>query len=110
MKKLLSLLVLGALAAIGHAVTVEKTAILNVYYPEYSKIDLVCGLMPKAIVKRLVETGQRNVLENVLETSATFATYFHVDARTIRRGMSTLQVKGIIRCDGPDKDGRWIIL
>ena len=90
MKKLLSLLVLGALAAIGHAVTVEKTANLNVYYPEYSKIDLVCGLMPKAIVKRLVETGQRNVLENVLETSATLAVYFHVDARTIRRDMSTL--------------------
>ena len=29
MKKLLSLLVLGALAAIGHAVTVEKTANLK---------------------------------------------------------------------------------
>ena len=51
MKKLLSLLVLGALAAIGHAVTVEKTANLNVYYPEYSKIDLVCGQMPKATQK-----------------------------------------------------------
>ena len=35
-------------------------------------------------------SGQRNVLENVLETSATLAVYFHVDARTIRRDMSTL--------------------
>lgn len=29
------------------AVTVEMTANLNVYYPEYTKIDLVCGQMPK---------------------------------------------------------------
>jgi len=32
----------------GYAVTVETTANLNVYYPEYTKIDLVCGQMPKA--------------------------------------------------------------
>ena len=63
-----------------------------------------------AIVERLVETGQRNVLENVLETSATLAAYFHVDARTIRRDMSVLQTKGVIRRDGPDKGGRWIIV
>lgn len=55
-------------------------------------------------------SGQRNVLENVLETSPALATYFHVDVRTIRRDMSTLQAKGIIRCDGPDKGGRWIVL
>lgn len=48
MKKLLSIVVLGALSVTGHAVTVEKTANLNVYYPEYIKIDLVCGQMPKA--------------------------------------------------------------
>lgn len=29
------------------AVTVETTENLNVYYPAYSKIDLVCGEMPK---------------------------------------------------------------
>ena len=51
MKRLLSIVVLGALAAIGHAVTVEKTANLNVYYPEYTRIDLVCGQMPKAAQK-----------------------------------------------------------
>ena len=55
-------------------------------------------------------SGQRNVLEDVLETSATLAVYFHVDARTIRRDMSTLQTKGIIRRDGPDNGGRWIVL
>ena len=51
MKKLLSIVVLGALAAIGHAVTVEETANLNVYYPEYTRIDLVCGQIPKASQK-----------------------------------------------------------
>ena len=51
MKQLLSIVVLSALAAIGHAVTVEKTTNLNVYNPEYSKIDLVCGQMPKAVQK-----------------------------------------------------------
>ena len=30
---------------------VETTENLNVYYPEYSRIDLVCGQMPKAAQK-----------------------------------------------------------
>ena len=33
------------------AVTVETTVNLNVYYPEYTKIDLICGQMPKASQK-----------------------------------------------------------
>ena len=33
------------------AVTVETTTNLNVYYPEYTKIDLVCGQMPKTSQK-----------------------------------------------------------
>ena len=33
------------------AVTVETIKDLNVYYPEYSRIDLVCGQMPKAADK-----------------------------------------------------------
>ena len=33
------------------AVTVETTTNLNVYYPEYTKIDLICGQMPKASQK-----------------------------------------------------------
>lgn len=89
---------------------------LSIELPEGLSIrlpkELLNGLSErqKAIVKRLVETGQRNVLENVLETSTTLAAYFHVDARTIRRDMSTLQNKGILRHDGPDKGGRWIIV
>lgn len=34
-----------------HAVTVDKTDNLNIYYPDYSRIDLVCGKMPKAAEK-----------------------------------------------------------
>ncbi len=35
----------------GQAVTIEATANLNVYYPEFTRIDLVCGQMPKAAQK-----------------------------------------------------------
>ena len=35
----------------GFATNVETTDNLNVYYPEYSKIDLMCGQMPKAAQK-----------------------------------------------------------
>ena len=38
MNKLLSIIVLGALAAIGHAVTVEKTANLNVYLQKIKRM------------------------------------------------------------------------
>ena len=44
-----------------------------------------------------------SVLENVLETSASLAWHFKVDARTIRLDLSFLQTKGYIRHDGPDK-------
>ena len=59
----------------------------------------------KNIFNRLIETGQMNVLENVLDTSASLATHFKVDARTIRRDLSVLQTEGFIRHDGPDKGG-----
>ena len=49
------------------------------------------------------------VLENVLETSASLATHFKVDARTIRRDLSVLQTKGFIRQNGPDKGGLWVV-
>ena len=88
----------------------------------------------KGIVSRLFETGQKivldnvlndalenvlkdvpkdvlgNALENVLETSASLAAYFKVNERTIRRDLSTLQAKRIICHIEPDKGGRWIIL
>ena len=48
MKKLYSIMVMILLQIKCFAVTVETTENLNVYYPEYSRIDLVCGQMPKA--------------------------------------------------------------
>lgn len=68
----------------------------------------------KNILNHLIETGQRNVLENilvnVLETSASLATHFKVDARTIHRDLSVLQTKGFIRHDESDKGGRWVVI
>lgn len=64
----------------------------------------------KIIFGRLIETGQINVLDNVLETSASLATHFKVDARTIRCDLSVLQTKGFILHDGPDKGGRWVVV
>ena len=64
----------------------------------------------KNIFNRLIETGQMNVLENVLETSASLATHFKVGARTIRRDLSVLQTKGFILHDGLDKGGRWVVV
>ena len=64
----------------------------------------------KIIFGRLIETEQINVLDNVLETSASLATHFKVDARTIRRDLSVLQTKGFILHDGPDKGGRWVVV
>jgi hypothetical protein len=40
-----------AFTFMGQAVTVETTANLKVYYPEYTGIDLVCGQMPNATDK-----------------------------------------------------------
>ena len=50
-KKSLFIVIMLLLVLKGNAVTVETTANLNVYYPEYSKIDLVCGQMPKTAQK-----------------------------------------------------------
>lgn len=48
MKKVISLITLALLQIGCFAVNVETTTNLNVYYPDYTKIDLVFGLMPKA--------------------------------------------------------------
>ena len=47
--------------------------------------ELLRGLSErqKAIVKRLVETGQRNVLENVLETSRNQGNSYKVAEKTL---------------------------
>ena len=51
MKKFLFIVALFVQQIDVIAVTVERTVNLNVYYPEYTKIDLVCGQMPKAAQK-----------------------------------------------------------
>lgn len=51
-----------------------------------------------------------NAIENVLETSASLATHFKVDTRTIRRNLSVLQTKDFIRHDESDKGGRRVVI
>ena len=51
MKKTLFLAFILFLQVSGYAVTVKTPANINVYYPEYSRIDLVCDQMPKAAQK-----------------------------------------------------------
>ena len=51
MKKFLFIVALFVQQIDVLAVTVERTVNLNVYYPEYTKIDLVCEQMPKAAQK-----------------------------------------------------------
>ena len=51
MKKIVIIMAIMALTYDSFAVTIETTTNLNVYYPEYTKIDLVCGKMPKATQK-----------------------------------------------------------
>ncbi len=51
MKKTLFLAFILFLQVSGYAVTVKTSANINVYYPEYSRIDLVCDQMPKAAQK-----------------------------------------------------------
>ena len=50
-KKSYFIVILLLLVLKCYAVKVETTANLYVYYPEYSRIDLVCGQMPKAAQK-----------------------------------------------------------
>ena len=51
MKRIFFFVCILAIAVKGYAVIVENTVNLNVYYPEFSKIDLVCEKMPKAAQK-----------------------------------------------------------
>jgi len=51
MKKVITLIALALLRIGCFAVNVETTVNLNVYYPEYTKIDLICGQMPKTSEK-----------------------------------------------------------
>ena len=51
MRRLFVIVVLLAVWFEGYAVKVESTTNLKVYYPEYTRIDLVCEEMPKAAQK-----------------------------------------------------------
>jgi len=62
------------------------------------------------VLKLLTVTAERNVLENVLENSASLGARLMVSERTIRRDLSKLQELGYIRHVGPDKGGRWQVL
>jgi len=53
MKKIIYLVTFLFLQLNSYAVTVETTANLKVYYPEYSRIDLVCGKMPATTQKEV---------------------------------------------------------
>ena len=88
---------------------IEKSPIVDLQNVLEEKIKQLTERQ-KNIFNRLIGTGKMNVLENVLETSASLATHFKVDARTIRRDLSVLQTKGFIRHDGPDRGGRWVVI
>ncbi len=45
---------------------VEKTPNHNVYYPEYTKIDLVCGQMPKTTQKDVEFCCEAALFQNIL--------------------------------------------
>ena len=102
------------LLAASEAVSSRESAVSDVLQNMRKEVLEELTERQRLLIKRMVETGQwnalENVLENVLETSASLAAYFGVDARTIRRDLSALQAKEAIRHDGPDKGGRWIIL
>ncbi|MBR6063917.1 MAG: DeoR family transcriptional regulator [Bacteroidales bacterium] len=80
--------------------------------PENIPAEIIAELFERQlhVIGRLLETGERNVLENVLETSGTLAAFFNVNERTIRRDLNVLQSKGIIRHVGPDKCGHWEVI
>ena len=50
-RKLYLIVSLALLSVACYAVTVETTTNLNIYYPDYSRIDLVCGKMPEVVDK-----------------------------------------------------------
>lgn len=64
----------------------------------------------RLIIRRLIETGTADVTVNVTENASTLAKKFAVTERTIKRDLTALQSLGIIRHDGPDKGGKWIVL
>ncbi len=92
----------------GVQVTFQRKNVANNSGQTSSIVDLQNALEEKTkqlterqknIFNRLIETGQvnvlDNVLENVLETSASLASHFKVDARTIRRDLAFCKPKAL---------------
>ncbi len=57
-----------------------------------------------------VTVWRQNVTENVTENVATLSKLFKVSERTIKRDLAKLQTLGVVRRDGPDKGGKWVVL
>ena len=66
------------LAFKGHAVTAVTTTNPNVYYPEYTRIDLVCGQMPKAAQKDVESCCEAAFTGELLEENQSPAAEFNV--------------------------------
>ena len=49
MKKVISLITLALLQISCYAINIETRTNLKMYYPEFTKIDLVCGQVPKDV-------------------------------------------------------------
>ena len=68
----------------------------------------------RLIVERLIKTGvvdvTGNVTENVTENASSLAELFNVTERTIKRDLSKLQTLGLLKHEGPDKGGKWLVL
>ena len=92
----------------------DKAAVNHGYQDVLGNTDSISASQlterQRRIVDRLVKTEQWNALENVLETSATLVALLGGDARTIRHDLNSLQSKGVIRRDGPNRGGRKVIL
>lgn len=64
----------------------------------------------KNILRQLIRSGQSNVTENVTENVTTLSKLLKVSERTIKRDLAKLQTLGVIRRDGPDKGGKWVVI
>ncbi len=64
----------------------------------------------KNILLQLIRTGQSSVTENVTENVTALSKLLKVSERTIKRDLAKLQTLGLVRHDGPDKGGKWVVL
>ena len=63
------------------------------------------------IIKRnVLEDDNDDVLDNVIETSETLARKLCVSSRTIRRDLNIMKSLGLVKREGGDYGGRWIVI